>query len=467
MKSLRGTLLWLLLGGLGLLMALAAGLSYHAGLQEAGEMFDARLVQSSRVLLSLVDEPLSDLAEHPGEPVVLKGWHGHAEGVGEALAFREGHAYETKLAFQVWAPDGRLLLRSDSAPATPLAALAPGFADVVVDQAQWRAFTLVSPGGRWFQSAERADIRGELARDIAMGTLLPLLLALPLMAVVIWFAVNRATRSLRRLSDEIGDRAPERMMPLDASHAPREVHGLVAAVNGLLRRLEMALARERRFVADAAHELRTPISSLKVHADNAREAADDSERTDSHRHLDRSIERVERLVQQLLSLSRAEVPVHASARLSLDALVRTEVEALQPLALRRGQQLDLSALDAVEVCGDELALALLVRNLVENALRYSPAGGHVAIRTWREEGQARLRVEDDGPGIAETEHGRVFDRFYRIVGSAGGGSGLGLAIVREVADLHGAQVRLTRSSTLGGLAVDVALPAAAPGAPAA
>ena len=462
MRSLRGTLLWLLLGGVGLLMALAAGLSYRAGLQEAGEMFDARLVQSSRVLLSLVDEPLSDLSGHPGEPVVLKGWHGQAEGVGDALAFRDGHAYENKLAFQVWTPDGRLLLRSDSAPDTPLAALAPGFADVVIDQAQWRAFTLVSPEGRWFQSAERSDIRGELARDIAMGTLLPLLLALPLMAVVIWFAVSRATRPLQRLSDEIGHRDPERMTPLETADVPGEVHGLVVAVNGLLQRLDAALARERRFVADAAHELRTPISALKVHAGNARPATSDPERAESQAHLDRSIERVERLVQQLLSLSRAEATLRADARLSLDGLVRTEVEALQPLVEQRAQRLDLSALAPVDVTGDELALGLLVRNLVENALRYTPVDGRIAVRTWHEDGMAMLRVEDDGPGIAESEHERVFDRFYRVLGSASGGSGLGLAIVREVAASHGAQVRLSRATVLGGLAVDVVLPAADP-----
>ena len=158
-------------------------------------MFDARLVQSTRVLVSLVDEPLSELNAFPGEPIVLRGWHGQAHGVGEALAFNDGHAYENKLAFQVWDAQGRLLLRSDSAPARPLATLKAGYEDVVVDSAHWRAFTLRSPNGRWFQSAELTDIREELAGDIAGGTLLPLLLSLPLIALLVWWSVALATHS--------------------------------------------------------------------------------------------------------------------------------------------------------------------------------------------------------------------------------------------------------------------------------
>ena len=169
MRSMRATLLWLLLGTLAVVMAAAGLLSYRAGLQEAGEMFDAHLVQSTRVLVSLVDEPLSELNAYPGEPIVLRGWHGQAHGVGEALAFNDGHAYENKLAFQVWDAQGRLLLRSDSAPEQPLAQRRAGYEDVEIDGARWRSFTLQSPKGRWFQSAELADIRQELAGDIAGG----------------------------------------------------------------------------------------------------------------------------------------------------------------------------------------------------------------------------------------------------------------------------------------------------------
>lgn len=459
MRSLRTTLLLTLLGTLVVLMTAAGWLSCRAGLQEAGEMFDARLVQSTRVLVSLVDEPLTDLSDYPGEPIVLKGWHGQAQGVGEALAFRDGHAYENKLAFQVWDAQGRLLLRSDSAPATPLAARASGYSDVVIDGAAWRTFTLRSPEGRWFQSAELSDIRDELAEDIAEGTLLPLLLSLPLMALLIWGSVALATRSLRRLSAEIGERDPERLSPLDPARVPREVRGLVGALNGLLHRLDAALVRERHFVADAAHELRTPISALKVHADNAKAAVGESERASAQHLLAGSIVRIERLVSQLLSLSRTENigGVRNPTTLRLDALIRTEADDLHPLAARKQQQVTLD-LEEAEVEGDELALSLLVRNVLENAVRYTPAAGSIAIASRASAQGIRLTVEDSGPGIADEDRQRVFDRFYRQLGNGQEGSGLGLAIALEVATAHRGCITLDRSDALGGLKVVVELP---------
>lgn len=456
---MRRTLLVVLLSTLALLMGVAGFFSYRAGLQEAGEMFDARLVQSTRVLIGLVDEPLSDLTAFPGDPIVLRGWHGQAKGVGEELAFKEGHAYESKLAFQVWDRDHRLLLRSDSAPTTPLAALQPGYASPIIGGEQWRTFTMRTKEGRWFQSGERSDIREELAEDIAGGTLLPLLLALPLMALVIWWSVSHVTRSLRQVSDQIGQRDPERMSPLDLGDVPREAHGLVHAVNGLLTRLNDALSRERRFVADAAHELRTPISALKVHAGNVRQSPDEAGRVQAQDLLDDSVGRLERLVAQLLTLSRAEALSRVSpARLSLDAIVATETDALRTFFDLNRQYLALE-LESVEVKGNEAALSALIRNVLENAIRYTPAGGSIFVCVRREGRMATLIVADSGPGIAVEERERVFDRFYRTLGSGVPGSGLGLSIVREVADAHGASVRLGTSARLGGLEVRVGWPA--------
>lgn len=458
MRSMRRTLLIVLLATLGVLMAVAGFFSYRAGLQEAGEMFDARLVQSTRVLIGLVNEPLGDLVAFPGDTVVLRGWHGQAEGVGEALAYKDGHAYESKLAFQVWGANRKLLLRSDSAPITPLAPLTPGYASVLIGGEQWRTFTMRTKEGRWFQSGERSDIREELAEDIAAGTMLPLLLALPLMALVIWWSVNHVTRSLQLVSDQIGQRDPERMSPLDQRDVPREVHGLIQAVNGLLVRLNEALARERRFVGDAAHELRTPLSALKVHAENARLAPDDAGRARAQDLVDNSIGRLERLVAQLLELSRAEaICGMPTSRLFIDAIVASEAEALSALSNLKRQHMTLE-LETVDVRGDEAALAALARNLLENAIRYTPLGGSIQVSIRREADLAILIVADSGPGIAEDERERVFDRFYRTLGSSVQGSGLGLSIVKQVADSHGALVSLGTSDQLGGLEVRVAWP---------
>lgn len=460
MKSIRRFLLATLLGVCSVLLALAGFFSYRAGLQEAGEMFDARLVQSARVLVSLVDEPIADLADHPGEPIVIRGWHGRADGVGDALAFRDGHAYETKLAFQVLDGQGRILLRSDSAPLTQLAPLRAGFSDIALADGTWRVFALRSDGDRWFQSAERADIRAEVAEDIAMGTLLPLLLAFPLIALLVCLVVNWLSRSLSRVSDEVGQRDPWRMQPLQLEALPREMRGMVTAINSLLARLHSGLERERRFVADAAHEMRTPIAALKVHAQNLRGADSGDERGHSQDQLEASVERIGRLIDQLIALSRVEqsAPRAQARRLDFDALIRGEVD--DAAALASAKRIDLrSRLGAgCECIGDERELQVLMRNLLENAVRYTPPGGRIQVSSVAMDDAVSLTVEDSGPGIPEYARDRVFDRFHRELGTGVDGSGLGLAIVREIASRHGALVVLERSEELGGLRVRVRVP---------
>jgi two-component system, OmpR family, sensor histidine kinase QseC len=465
MISIRRALLVSIIGITVLVLLLAGAFSYRTGLIEAGELFDAKLAHSSRVLMSLVDEPLSDLAAHPGkdaddEPLVVKVWHGRDEGEGEELALPGGHAYETKLAFQVRDARGAVLLRSDSGPKQPLAPLEAGFADLSIAGEHWRTFTLKSPTGRWYQSGEQAAIREEIAEEIAFGILLPLLAALPLLALFVWLAVDWACRSLLRVSEAVEQRAPERLEPIELARAPREIQGILNAVNGLLARLDRALSRERRFTADAAHELRTPIAALKVHAYNLRQSATESERELSQRHLDAGIQRMERLVAQMLALSRIEtgaVPA-ARSRIDLDALVQRHERDHAVIGAADGKRIRLTA-EAVSVIGDELAIDALVRNLIDNAVRYTPAGGEIAIRVGREGDRAVLVIEDSGPGIVEGARERVFERFHRELGTGAEGSGLGLSIVAQALRQHRGEIALDASPTLGGLRVTVTLPA--------
>ncbi len=461
MNSIRRLLLVALIGVMSVVIVVASALSYHAGLQEAGEMFDAKLAHSSRVLMSLVDEPLGDLAVHEaGDPLVVRVWQGQPEGVGEQLARPAGHAYETKLAFQARDAAGRLLLRSDSGPTAPLAPLRAGFDDVVIDGAHWRTFSLRSSRGNWYQSAERADIREELAGDLAEGTLWPLLLALPLLALFVWLVVGWSMRGLLKVSGEVESRAADRMAPIETTRVPIEVQGLVKAINGLLQRLDQTLARERRFTADAAHEMRTPIAALRVHSHNQRTAITDAERADSQGHLDAGIARIERLLEQLLVLGRVEPGAPTAT-----ALQRVDLQALaaqqlgEQAALFRSRRIVTSlAGDALIVAGDEAGLDALVGNLVGNAMRYAPVGGAVAVTLGADDGMALLAVEDSGPGIPEEARERVFDRFHRELGSGVEGSGLGLAIVREVVARHDGRIALDASPSLGGLRARVWLP---------
>jgi two-component system sensor histidine kinase QseC len=464
-RSIRRALLLSIIGVTALVLLVAAGFSYRAGMQEAGELFDAKLAHSSRVLMSLVDEPLADLDAHPGrdgsnETVVVKVWHGEAKGTGEALALPEGHAYETKLAFQVRDARGTVLLRSDSGPDRPLAPMKPGYVDLMIDGEHWRTFTLKSPSGRWYQSGEKAAIREEIAEEIAFGTLLPLLAALPLLALFVWFAVDWACASLKRVSDAVEQRAPDHLQPIELAQVPHEIQGIIKAVNGLLERLNKALSRERRFTADAAHELRTPIAALKVHAYNLRQSTTDNEREQSQHYLDAGIRRMERLVAQLLALSRIEsggiAPAHQT--IDLTAAVQRHERDLVTLGAVDGKRIVLSA-EPTTILGDELVIDALVRNLLDNALRYTPPNGEIAIHVGHDAGRAMLVVEDSGPGIPEEARERVFERFHRELGTAVEGSGLGLSIVAEALQLHRGEIVLDISPTLGGLRATVTLPA--------
>jgi two-component system sensor histidine kinase QseC len=459
--SVRRLLVGALVGTLSVVIAVAAAFSYRAGMQEANELFDAKLAHSARVLMSLVDEPLSDLHRRAaGDPMIVTVWHGEDRGDNEDLISSGGHAYETKLAFQTRDSGGRLLLRSESGPAQALAPLVPGYADVVIDDQRWRCFTLQAPSGLWYQAGERSDIRAEMAEDIAFGTLVPLFLSLPLMALIVWLASEWVSRGLLRISSEIEARAPDRLAPIELGRVPKEIRGLVKAVNGLLQRLEAALSRERRFTADAAHELRTPVAALKVHADNLRTATCEAERQESQQRLDAGVRRMERAITQLLALSRAEAGAAplASVAVDLREIVMRQVDDFRVLAREREIELSVNA-DRVSGQGDSAALDGLVRNLLDNALRYTPAGGKVGVRLAPIDGEAHLVIEDSGPGIPAEARERVFERFHRELGSGVEGSGLGLSIVAQVLATHDGRIALDSSPELGGLRVNVVLPA--------
>jgi two-component system sensor histidine kinase QseC len=447
--------------------AIVAGLIYREGRIEAAEMFDAKLAHSARVLRALSDQALAEsAAARAGEAIVIDVWKGELQGRGDDLVTEEGHAYETKLLFQVWDRPEHLLLRSETAPSERLAPLAPGFADVTAPSGRWRVFTLHSPSGLWYQAAEDDSIRDEIAAEIARDALMPLLVSLPLLALLVWGIVSWGCNQLARIAVELDARAPGRLDPLVWSRAPSELRPLLRAMNDLMRRLGDALAREKRLSSDAAHELRTPIAAVRVHAENARRASDPAERDRSIAAVEQGMLRLERLAAQLLELGRLEpeAPSTQSERIDLGACTALQLSALLEAGLGRGIDVELHGRDAAaRVQGEPLAIEALLRNLIDNALRYTPVGGSVRIEIASTASGARLIIEDSGPGIADEAHGRVFDRFHRELGSGVSGSGLGLSIVKRAAESHGAQVALSRSAALGGLKVCVDFPSASSG----
>jgi two-component system sensor histidine kinase TctE len=305
--------------------------------------------------------------------------------------------------------------------------------------------------------AETMVKRTRAMRDIVFQSLFPELLIALATLVIVWFGVKRGLQPLARLSEEIKARSAGDLRPIDAAGAPEEARPLVGALNGLLGEMSSANRMQQRFLADAAHQLRTPLAGLQTHTELALAQPMPDECRAQLEQVHRATIRTARLANQLLALARAEPGARsASAELDLKNIAGGEADAWVRQAVSRDIDLGFE-LESARIDGDAFLLREALSNLVHNALEYSPRGGRVTVRTGRRNGHAFLEVEDDGPGIPPAERGRVPERFYRMPGTPGTGSGLGLAIVREIAAGHGANLAIL-DSPAGGCRVGITFP---------
>jgi len=371
------------------------------------------------------------------------------------------HQFNRRVMFQVW-EDGRILrAHSQNAPDTPLSHVRSGFSDVEIAGARWRVFSEWNPRQRSLvQVAEQMRERDELATAISRNLIVPLAIALPILAVGIWAAVGRATRSLTLVNQQVEVSAAESLTPIDIAHAPLEISGLVANLNALFERVRGLIDRERRFTADAAHELRTPLAAIRAQAQVARGALEPGERTHALDAVIAGCDRAAHVVEQMLTLARldADSAAFEPATVDLDAVLKTTLADLAPAALAKGMDIGLAQERPVVVSGDAGLLAILFRNVIDNAIRYSPRQTKIDVALDVGERHARVRVTDAGPGIPPEERAKVSQRFYRRVGLEGSGSGLGLSIARRILDLHHGTLEFETASRAGGLQVTIALP---------
>jgi two-component system sensor histidine kinase QseC len=433
--SLRARLLLLLLSTTLLLWSVAGVLSFFEAHHEIEELFDAQLASSARILLAQA---------------------GHAPGEIKVGSGTEFHKYERKIAFRIWDEHGRQLLRSANVPPHSSTDERTGFYDVAAAGEKWRVFSHWEEKERlWVQVAESYEVRDELTEAIAARLLYPLVFALPLLAFLVWLGVGKGLAPLQRVAVEVSRRAPQHLSQLKIDGVPGEIRPLVAALNALLARLEQALENERRFTADAAHELRTPLAGLKTQAQVALRATNDGQRQHALRQVVAGTDHATRLVEQLLTLARLDPGAKPSQFRPLDlrALLVECVMAQAPQALEKSIELSVADGDG-KISGDPTMLAVLMRNLVDNAIRYTPPGGWVKTGVRNTPDGVVLDVSDSGPGVAEEEREQVLRRFYRVLGSGAEGSGLGLSIAQRVAELHGGTLELGESEA-GGLAVRV------------
>jgi signal transduction histidine kinase len=439
MMSLRARLLIALLAVVTAISILAGTLTYRRVLAETSTLFDYQLRQMALSLRSQI--PMAPRLELPPDQA------------------------DADFVIQIWDLYGTRVYFSH--PGLPLInATALGYADVRVGGQRWRTYGLQTLDGV-IQIAQPVRVRQELARGAALRVVIPLLLLLPLLGAAVVGVVGSGLRPLRRVAREVQRRDVHSLTQIAASRLPREIAPLVNELNRLLMRLNAAFQAQRAFVADAAHELRSPLTALNLELQLLDRAPDEAARLEARMNLRAAVERAIHLVEQLLTLARNE-PREAFGELPVIALEQPVAEGIadaHALAAARRIELSLEA-DAATVCGDREALRMLVRNLVDNAVRYAPEGSNVRVRTRSgSSGNGRpaptlLEVADSGPGIPPADRERAFDRFYRRVGTPEGGSGLGLAIVKAIADRHGAQVRLGDAPE-GGLLVTVAFPPAA------
>jgi two-component system OmpR family sensor kinase len=436
MRSIRGNLVLVLMAAAFGIVALGALVTYRIARQQVDAIFDYQLRQ---VALSVGDRP-ADMVLLP------------SIGVPDP---------ELDLVIQIWSAEGITLYFSHRHQTLP-SQVQLGYADVVTPQGGWRVFALPI-NGRIIQVAQPMAVRRRHALDAALRILLPSLALLPALAVGIWIAVGRGLRPLRTLAAALTDRRPTELGRIALPAPPAEIAPVLAALNDLLARLEKASSAQRAFLADAAHELRTPLTALRLQAQLAARAADDGSRVAAIADVQRGLDRMTRIIEQLLTLARQEPDALQTALLPVDlaALAHAAIAGHAGIALDKDIDLGATRLDeAVRINGDAAAIAVLIDNLLDNAVRYTPAGGRIDTSVGGDDARAFIEVADSGPGIPAEDRPHVFDRFYRGRGTLESGSGLGLAIARAIADRHGATIDL-RDSALGGLAVRITFPAAA------
>lgn len=432
MRSIRQRLLLWLLVGLALVLALSGYATYQQARTEVNTLFDYQLEQTARAL-------------HNQNLLAL------------AMSVDPGES-ESDLLVQIWDRNRGLLYVSRQARELPFVTQ-PGFNDLLWRNESWRLFALYT-GDRIVQVAQPTRVRLRMSTDIALRNLAPFLLLLPGMGWVVWFGVGVGLRPLRQLATELQHRRADSLEPITVTQPPAEIVPLVQALNQLLDRLAHTLDTQRQFIADAAHELRTPLTAVRLQAELARQTTSTAERDGALVDLQVGLKRATHLVEQMLAMARLDVALGTEKAETVDLCALAKIVVAELAAIADARHLDLGLLpsESVEITGDPEELRVLLSNLVDNALRYTPSGGRVDVRVQQKSQQAVLSVCDTGPGIPVQEHFRVFDRFYRGTQTNGPGSGLGLAIVRRIADRHHACIVLSEPEDGPGLQVTVHFP---------
>lgn len=456
-RSIRNRLTLFLLStiiGVGLATIL---FSYRDATHEVNELFDAQLAQSARILHAQIANELRHSETDTLQGLLNKATKFTIPYENEDEVEELGHEYERKIGFQVWDRGGALTLHSESVGTEPLSqeALMPGhsgFSTTRKNGQYWRVFSLWDDNDDYVvQAGESFDIRQELVSNISGRLLSPSLISIPLLAVLIWFSIARGLNPIHRVVREVRQRQSDNLQPIQLLHIPQEIVPLTQSLNDLFKRLNIAFNKERQFTNDAAHELRTPLAALKTHAQVALRETDDEKRTAAIRNILDGVKRASHLIDQMLILARMspDQDEHVNKKILLYSVAEEVAAELSHLAVAKNIDLALNGEINVAVYGQTTLLAILLRNLIHNAINYTERNGEIRIEVMRENNKPVIEIIDNGPGIEPALFERVFDRFYRVTGGNTEGCGLGLAIARECAHKLNATLELSQNKPHG------------------
>ena len=427
--SLRWRLLGLVSIAAVLIVGLAAALSYQQARHEVQELMDGQMTRMARLMLAQVQEDATHLMNLPGFLAAQRG-------------FRTSHS-ELTLEYQIGKPDGTVLVRSEGIPVDAFAN-ALGFSTVIYENKPWRNLILETTDGAYrIQVAQSIRKRDKEALEISRKTTLPLAVVFPLLLVAIYFSVRRGLKPLDELAHDVSCRSPENLSLLPDEATPREVQPLVTALNRLIFRVNNSLENERRFTADAAHELRTPLAAVRIQTQVAMLSEDAEKRNHALAQALAGVDRSTRLVEQMLRLARLDplARLLTPEKVDLAELVRDVVAGLRDASSATAITVDLDETASL-IDGDVGLLEIALRNLVDNSLRYSAPDSSVMVFLRSETVGLVMGVSDNGPGVKAEELPRLVERFYRGASVQAEGSGLGLTIVHRIAELHGARLEL-------------------------
>lgn len=467
-QSIRRRTLLLVLSLLTSISLVIGFVGFKEASHEIEELFDARLAQHARILQSLtlglerleLEEAKHQALQNAFEQALIVEASG-------------GHKYESKIAYQVWEGDN-LIFRSRSAPLEPLSQNYTGFERQRIRNYDWRTFALSDTYTASINSqnadkkaskqihimvAEREDVRGEMVDKIVLQTLVPDLLGLPLLAALLWWAVGWGLRPLQQLASVISKRAPTHLESINLEPLPTELVPVQQALNRLLSEIETMIAREQRLIADAAHELRTPLAVLKIHAQNAQQTLDQKDREIALEQLTQGVDRSTRIVSQLLTLARLDPQGQESALQEIDLAQesRSLLAQLMPLAWEKELEISLEIDEALnwQTQMETGCLEIILQNLISNGVKFAPAGTEIEVKWSQNQHEFVLLVRDHGCGVSDKDKQRLTERFFRE-GKASG-AGLGLAIVKRILERHQGDI-IPMDTPDGGLTLQLSFP---------